>query len=275
MQENNGYSLREIVEQLPTPKLDEMLQAELKKSPADPNAVRLILAVLEEREANEPVEMDDQTKLAWERYQNRLEEIKPQAKPVRHLRRRWLIPVAAMLAVVITCIIPMQANAETFREMLTRWKQDILEFFDPSEKVIPKELVFKTDNEGLQQIYDAALEIGVEEPLIPMWLWDYELSKCEVSNTPSVNSIMATLKNGYAEAIILVEVFDESPLHGYFGEESVYDAYEKNGAKFEITHNNGKWIAVWEKDSVEYSIAIDCQEETLRRILASIYVMEE
>ena len=44
---------------------------------------------------------------------------------------------------------------------------------------------------------------------------------------------------------------------------------------YNITRNNDWWVAVWTKDNIECSIALDCQEETLRRILDSIYTMED
>ena len=32
------------------------------------------------------------------------------------------------------------------------------------------EYVFETDHPGLQQIYDAVVEMGVTEPVVPMWV---------------------------------------------------------------------------------------------------------
>ena len=51
--------------------------------------------------------------------------------------------------------------------------------------------------------------------------------------------------------------------------------YEKNGMNFYITQNNDSWVAVWTKENIECFLTLDCQEDTLRRILGSIYVTED
>lgn len=275
MQKSNGISLHDMLSKLPTEQLDEMLHSELEKESPDDHAVRMILDLLEERESEEPIEMDEQTALAWEKYQARLEEGGLKPKPAKRLHLRWLLTTAAVLVLVITFVIPQQAYAETFREMLTRWKQDILEFISPAERVKPSTVTFQTENEGLQQIYDAALELGVESPLIPMWFDEYELSDCKTVETSSSKSITAEFTDDSKFAIISIDFYNEEVFHGYYGDDAYYESYEKEGVKYEITHNNDRWVVVWKIDNVEYFVTVECQEDTLRRILASIYVTEE
>lgn len=273
--QNNGITLLEMLSQLPTEQLDEMLHSELEKESPDDHAVRMILDLLEERESEEPIEMDEQTAQAWEKYQTRLEEGGLKPKPAKRLHLRWLLTTAAVLVLVMTFIIPQQAYAETFREMLTRWKQDILEVFVPGESRTEVASSFATDNEGLQQLYDMALDLGIDSPLIPMWLDDYKLSDCKTVKTPSSKSITAELTNKSKYSIFQIDIYAEETFHGFCGDDAYYEAFEKNGAKYEITCNGDRWVAVWKKDKVEYFLTMDCQEDTLRRILASIYVMEE
>lgn len=275
MQRNNGTSLRDMLSQLPTEQLDEMLHTELGKESPDDHAVRMILDLLEARESEESIEMDEQTAQAWEKYQARLEEGGLKPKPAKRLHLRWLLTTAAVLALVVTFIIPQQAYAETFREMLTRWKQDILEFLMPGESRTEISHVFETDNVGLQQIYDHALELGIEEPLIPNWFDDYKVTICEITETPSSKGIMTILNNGSVEAVFRVDILFDSTYHGFFGDGAFYESFEIEGVKYEISRNNDRWVAVWKKDNVEYFVTVDCQEDTLRRILASIYVTEE
>ena len=42
-----------------------------------------------------------------------------------------------------------------------------------------------------------------------------------------------------------------------------------------IMRNIDNWVVVCTKDKTEFTITVDCQEDTLRRILESIYVMED
>ena len=61
--------LRGMIEQMPTERLDEMLRYELEKEPVDEAAVRLIIDVLEERDQDNPVEINDRIEAVWEKYQ--------------------------------------------------------------------------------------------------------------------------------------------------------------------------------------------------------------
>jgi len=68
-----------------------------------------------------------------------------------------------------------------------------------------------------------------------------------------------------------MDLFDGEPAHQYYKDDSHNESYEKNGTIFHITKNIDEWVVVWTIDNVECSIFIDCQEDTLRRILESIY----
>ena len=55
MKQNNVTSLRDMLEQLSTQQLDEMLSMELSKTQVDADAIRIILDVLYQREkGNKP-----------------------------------------------------------------------------------------------------------------------------------------------------------------------------------------------------------------------------
>ena len=69
--ENNKILSREDLEQLPTQQLDEMLHAELRREPADGEAVRAILSVLKQREAARPAEIMPESRAAWDAYRKR------------------------------------------------------------------------------------------------------------------------------------------------------------------------------------------------------------
>ena len=71
-----------------------------------------------------------------------------------------------------------------------------------------------------------------------------------------------------------MDIYEGEPARQFYRDDSYYEEYEKNGLIFYITQNNGSWGAVWTKDNIECSIILDCQEDTLRRILSSIYVIE-
>ena len=73
MKDNNVAYRREFLEKLSTAELDEMLQKELKKESIDDDLVRVVLSVLEEREADYPVESNEEIESAVERYDSCLD----------------------------------------------------------------------------------------------------------------------------------------------------------------------------------------------------------
>ena len=275
MQENNNLSLPEILEQLPTSQLSEMMRQELRKETPDKNAVKLILSILEKREENVP-ELDAQTQAAWDRYQQRVESgsLRPKSSKNR-LLVRWVVS-AAVIAVALLFLVPQRADAAGFWGLLDRWRNSILEFLTPDERISDLENAFETDNPVLQKVYDAVLEIGVDDPLVPSWLPENSVLKSlDELNTPVAKRVVAEFSIGEKKAVLNVDIYTEKTFHGYCGDGIDYDSYEKEGTTYIITSNENKWVSVWTKDNVEYSLSIDCQEETLRRILASIYEMEE
>lgn len=273
---DNVMPLREMLEHLSTSQLNEMMRLELQNENPDRHSVELILSILEEREAGIPFEPDAQSEAAWETYQKRLAEgpIRPQSGK----NLRWLMWVASVAVVLVGlfAVVPQQAEAEGFWGVLARWKSSVLEFFSPGEDISELEHTYETDNPGLQQLYDKAVEMGIEDPLLPEWLEDYlEMTECKVVNTPSVKWIASELSNGDKYAVIKINISIEETSHRFYRDDTYSETYEKEGVSYHITQNNDRWVAVWIKDNVEYSISVECQEDVFRSILDSINEMEE
>ena len=80
--------------------------------------------------------------------------------------------IASVLVAItlLFALLPTQANAETWWERLARWSDDFFSFFNPNESEMTEDVyIFQTDNEGLQQVYDKVVELGITEPVVPMW----------------------------------------------------------------------------------------------------------
>ena len=274
MQTYNKIGLRESLEQLETAELDAMLQAELEKNAPDPDSVRLIMSVLEGREAAAPVPITDSEEAAWQQYQKRMAGLRKKPAPVR----RWMAGAASVVLVVgmLFAVMPQQAEAETFWEMLQRWTSTVLVYFSGEGKKAEVEYIFETNNPGLQQVYDAVVELGVMDPVVPMWLPEgAELTNLEAIKTPMLSGLGAHFVHNEIDIVYKVDVYEGEPAHQHYRDDAHYEEYERNSTIHYIMQNNGWWVAVWTKDNIECSIALDGQEDTLRRILESIYVMED
>lgn len=272
MKQNNVSSVREMLEQMTTQQLDEMLDRELHKEPVDDSAIRLILDILKQREKDLQVKVPAEMAKAWEQFQSRREQ------PKVLKMSSWMLRAASVVLVIgfLFAAIPQKAQAETFFERLARLTADIVEFFGPKDdEARLEEYVFQTDNPGLQQVYYAVVEMGVTEPVVPMWLGDEcELTELVLSDSPRKKGLVASFETDQGDVVYKMDIFSTEIAHQYYKDEVQLETIELHGIKHSITQNDGKWIVIWLNDNYECSIAIDCHEDTLYRILSSIYEME-
>lgn len=277
MKQLNKTGLREVLDRMTTEELESMLQTELDREDSDPEAVRLILRILEARHQAEPDVHNerDTGKLAWKRYQARIRKFRQSQAGGS---RRWISIAASLLIVLLlaVAVIPQQAEAETFWQMLQKWSDTVLGYFNRDDRFGEMEYEFKTNHPGLQQVYDAVVELGVTEPVVPMWLPDgFELDEFKTKNTPMLKGVMANFSDGQAEIIYKLDIYVGEPAHQYYKDDTHYESYEKDGTIFNIAKNIERWVVVWSKENIECSLALDCSEDTLKMILGSINVMED
>ena len=274
MKLHNVTGLRDALEQLQTEELQTMLQTELERNTPDPDSVRLILSVLEDRESQANQQLTAQKEAAWQKYRTKVAGLRK--KPAKHLNALAKVASVVLIAGILVATIPGQAQAETFWEMLQRWSASLLEIVNPREHISSVDYTFKTDNKGLQQLYDSVVELGVTEPVVPMWLPDgYEIIELTVISTPMSHGFWANFSNETHEIVYRITIYHGKPAHQYYKGDTHYETYEREGATYNITRNNDRWVVVWTKENIECSMTIDCQEDTLQRILTSIYVMED
>lgn len=275
MKLNSMASRREFLKELSTSELDRMLQAELRKETIDDDLVRLVLSVLEEREKNYPVELNEEIAAAAEDFEGTMKM--PRGVPTRK-KLSPVLKAASILLVVglLLFVVPQAAHAESFFDLLARWTESVLEFFNPAEdRDEQPEYVFETDHPGLQQIYDAVVEMGVTDPVVPMWVPDgYELAECKVTDFEQEKSIQAVLKKGkFAIAFRLLILADDINVNIYKDQDEA-TIYEHNGVTYYVLNNEERQIATWNSDDTVCSVAVDCQEDILFEIIKSIYTLE-
>lgn len=279
MQKNDMASLRDYLETLPTEQLDAMLDKELHSEVMDDHAVRMILSILREREKDFPVVITPEIETAWRKYQK--DTAKLNGSPAQRGKLRvWFlqtVSAAAVILAVLLAIVPQRAQAESIWERLVNWSDSIFEFIHPgAEQAAPEKYVFRTDNPGLQQVYDAVVELGITEPVVPMWLPEgYELLEYEAKSVPSKKYVYARFSDGSSKIIFKVNAYNIDVPNPYQKDETQVTSLEKNGMTYNIMQNKQMWVVIGTKDNLECSFEIDCQEDTLYRILESIYTMED
>lgn len=272
MKEVNRITLRESMAQLPTGQLDAMLRAELEKDVPDENAVRLILGVLREREKNIPVESTAQLEKTWMEYERKTAVPKTRAG-------NGILKAASVLIVIgmLLFALPQEANAKSFFNRIAEWTDSIFALFSPDEpRTQSREYVFRTDHPGLQELYDTVTELGVNVPVVPMWLDEsYELKECKVLRTSAAVQVSALFYDGSKETVMEIIIYSRNTVTELPKNEKNAAKYEVNGVTHNILENEGIWAAVWTIDNIECALSLEGQEETLEKVLNSIYSLEE
>lgn len=278
MESNNVTSIRQMLEQLPTDTLREMLDKELHTEPVNGDSIRLILNILRDREKPVTVEMTPNLERAWEKYQRDTDKIWKASRRSCWIRS-WAMRAAAataVLAMLLVPIVPQEAGAESLWDALVRWTSEIVEFFGPNDNEGRiEEYEFKTDNPGLQQIYDAVVALGITDPVVPMWLPEgYELVEFYDEKTPAVTRIHSRFKYNGEACVFYIDVYNAEVARKYQKVEEFFTTYECGGIVHQIFQNYDLSVVVWSKDNIECYLSINSQEEILHNILKSVYTME-
>lgn len=274
MKELNMADLRWDREPSSTPELEAMLRAELERKPPDDEKVLLLLHILEARETDLPLRLSTREEDAWQRYKQKVMN----RKGKKRLPIRWLSMAASVVLIVavLFSVVPQQAQAESFWEMLQKMTSTVMGYFDRDDRFGKMDYVYQTDNPSLQQVYNAIVDLGVAEPVVPMWLPEnYRLNEFIPLDSPMTNGIYVSFFNGNDEIVFKLNIYDGEPAHQYYKDDTHYESHEREGTTYHITRNDKRWVAIWEKENVECSITLDCTEDTLWRILESIYVTED
>ena len=273
MKFNTMASRREFLKELSTAELDKMLQEEIRKENIDDDLVRTVLSVLEEREQGYPVELNEEIAAAAEDFESTITQNAP-------ARKKWspVLKVASVLVVVglLLFVLPQAARAENFLDLLARWTESVFEFFNPmTERNEQPEYVFETDHPGLQQIYDAVVEMGVTEPVVPMWVPEgYDLVEYKAEDYNQEKSIHSVLKNRDKTVVINFLFFYDSTNVGVYKDEDGITIFEYNGVAHYLLSNIERQIATWNTGGIVCSVSVDSQEDILIDIIKSIYTSE-
>lgn len=271
---NNAASLGGLLEQMTTEELRVLLNQELHTEPVNEDAIRLIRGILRRRSQTVEVTITPELERAWEKYQKDSDAIWQESRKKQRLRSLLVrgAAAAAVLAILVIPVFPQEAGAESLWQTLTRWTAQVVEFFGPTDnddRIV--EYTFRTDNPGLQQVYDTVVELGITEPVVPMWLPEgYELVECNVEVFPSKKRAYSLFRYGEDTIIVIIEDYGTAVSRQYQKDETYIGEFEHNGVKYQIFENLERIVAVWRQDSVECSISADCQEGILQEILKAI-----
>lgn len=277
MDQNRPTYMPETLAGLQREELRHLLTAELEKEPVeiDDSLVRLLLRELENRGKDTVFTDDEAVEAACEKF--RLDAGKDR-KPRGHWYQSWLVKAASVVMVlgVLLFTLPGAAEAGTVADVLTRWTDSIFHFFSPGEPAFSAEdYVFKTDNPGLQQIYDAVTELGITDPVVPMWVPEgFELQEIEVFDLAEDQTIFARLRNSNNLIYITITMHGDEVTFQHEKNTQKVETIDLAGIEHYIMSNSGEYIITWWINEIECSVVSDCQEDEIIKLLKSIYTSE-
>lgn len=269
---DNELMLRKELESVASDQLRTMLHAETAKDVPDDDLVLTILHILEEREPDDLEPASVREEAAWKLFRKR---VRARKRSPRLLMRS--LSTAAVLLLVLGLLmvaIPQQADADNWWDRIARWTDDFFGFFreEEEESFNLEDYEFRTDNPGLQQVYDAVVELGVTEPVVPMWLPEgYELANLSVHAMLDREYLAASFESSEKNITYQAAVWATDKSGQYPKDNTAVIQWEICDTTFNIMRNNDIWVVAWTKNNIECSIFVDCQEDVLYEILDSIY----
>ena len=256
-------------QQMPTEKLDQLLQAELEKEHPNEEVVLPILRELEEREKGIPVKTTPEALEILEK----LSKHNTSSKQSIH-KRKWLAGIAAVAAVacIVVMTLPRTVGAESLLDVLFRWTSSIFEFIDPDKSYHNADSDFTTDNPGLQQLYDKVTELGVTESVVPMWLPEgFELEEMKISPAPGGKKIYSRFVNGRNDGVAITYRIAANITESIEKEDSSVEVYDYADVNHFVLENDDGLSVTWKMDDVECLLNADIEKNDLYIIIKSIY----
>ena len=259
--------------EMPTAQLDEVLQQELRKENPAEEVVLGIMHVIQEREEDCPVAISEEIHDAWEQYSERT------AAPKKTNRRHmWFVSVAAAAVICIVILaIPQTVGAESILDVFSRWTESIFEFFTPGQDKPkpPTEYVFRTENPGLQQLYDKVTELGVTEPMVPMWVPEgYVLTELKTRQIWNGMKVHAIFQLNNSSITLSYRISGEIIPMLYEKENVAIEVYEISDICHFVMNNDQNVSVTWTVNGAECFISADLCKDEAYRIIDSIYRRE-
>lgn len=257
---NDRKSLCPEFEKQTSQELEKILHTELKREQPDREIVLQILNILETRDSeiqavNElPVHTPHQGKVTW----------------------HWLKTAVAAVALILifTFAAPPVFGAENIVELVGRWTQDLFALFrSDSPDQLQTEYVYKTSNPDLQKIYDAVVERGVTQRVVPTWVPEgCVLEELEITGAPEGMNLYALFSGNNHYIILSLRPATAISSEKYPKDDVNVKAYEIEETVHYILPNNDVWTSVWTSGDIGCSLITSYDEETLRLIIQSIYM---
>ena len=274
---NDEICLQKEIETMNAAELEACLHSELKRENPNAERVRGIMSALRRLDAKGPKEIPPEVREQWLKMQERSE---PEEEPRKGTKTSALqmvgkiAAVAATLAVVLFGV-PCAFGARNIVELVVMWADDTFHFSMSDETInTTSEYVFFTEHVGLHEIYNTVTSLGVNVPVVPMWVPEgVHLEEVKVSETEENTTVWTSLKNEDLQIVFICYIDKSGDEHQprYVEDNHVIEKKEIGEVVHNLSSNAGDWIAVWVNGNAECFVSVNGDKELLVEILRSIY----
>ena len=254
-------------------RLVEILDREIAKETPDDDVVLAVLGELKRRDTDRPVELTEGQKKLWQAHEKK---IRKRENRSLHILPTGMVRAAVavlVLSAVVLLAVPTSVNAGSLWKIVASWTADIFRYENiGGETEAAEETGFRTDNTGLQQVYDALGELGIEPRPVPQWLPEgYVLEWIDIIDTDAQCGINAGFSNGETEIVLDFRKMEKDLSPDYDKEDADVIEYECDGIFYNMIENSENWTINWTVQNLKCFVTVDCQEDVVIQIIRSIY----
>ena len=266
-------TLHNRLEKLAVPELEELLRESLAKDCKNYILIYQILELLKSKTKPLPElsqqEIDDAMML--------FEKCRPAPITQKKIFTwRMRLAITAAVLCLLTFFFPVASAVSFIQEIFAKWNDKFF-WFETSETTATTTdtYVFQTDNPGLQQLYETVTELGITQPVVPMWLPEgYDEYMIDESIHSNRNKISACFKKSDKAIIYLIEQKEniQTESHKNFNEPKSWTIMDTRYFYFE---NTNRVKVVWTTGDYVMMIAAPIDYTTMYSIVKSIYYINE
>lgn len=273
---------------LSTSELEKLLSSDLDSlENRDPERTLYILEVIEQRDTKNAAKRQTETDRAWKEFlehyntpegedcalyssevgneeEGKVAQIVPRKK---HRQLRRILLIAAVIACLITALIPTVLGDNGFVERIGQWTNEYFSFAQTESGGA----VF---NEELVELQTTIVDHGITESVVPKYLPEgYESILLEVAPMPDFGFTLFSAAFQKDDSVLSISIQKNNVLIDsvYEKDDNIPEVYERDGVTHYLFKNIDNVCVAWNNGKIECSIQGNVAIEELKKMVDSIY----
>ena len=292
MSENSGASFsKAIYKKMSDEELQNTLRCEmLSVGASDHTQIEMILAEMERRGINEPIRSPEEAWAEFEEVYSGKEscysecaptasphiEALPPVQPRRRIKRRTVVLVAVISAILASLLTVQAAGVDVFGA-IARWTTELFSFGKTEESrglVVDGKWpeIDLGQNQQFTSLQEALDYYGVTEVVAPRWI-PSGFTQEEV--TVDLNGVWLAFSEEYANEdgeflVVYYSSYESLPFNYYEKQANRPEVFEVRNTKYDLVDNIDNCTAAWVTAHFECYISAPTDIATLKEVILSM-----